>query len=61
VLPDRRRSQAPFAGSFRQRRGVVLAALRDGSQPVSTLDHDALRSLVTDGLAVLSGDQAHLP
>jgi len=61
VLPDRRRSQAPFAGSFRQRRGVVLAALRDGSQPVSTLDHDALRSLVTDGLAVLSGDQANLP
>lgn len=52
--PDERRSrQAPFAGSFRQRRGVVMAALRAGPTPAADLDDDALASLIVDGLAVV--------
>lgn len=54
VRPDERRTrQAPFAGSFRQRRGAVLAALRSGSAPAAELDAEALASLVADGLAVI--------
>jgi A/G-specific adenine glycosylase len=55
--------QGRFAGSMRQRRGVVLAALRaaDGPVPVGSLDADALATLVADGLAALDGDAAHLP
>jgi A/G-specific adenine glycosylase len=53
--------QAPFEGSFRQRRGEVLARLRAGPTPVALLDARALRSLVTDGLAAVDGDTAHLP
>ncbi len=61
-LPDEGRTrQAPFEGSFRQRRGRVLAALRAGPTPVSELDADALGSLVTDGLAEVSGPRARLP
>jgi A/G-specific adenine glycosylase len=60
---ERRSSQGRFEGSFRQRRGRVMAALRGGS-PVdaASLDPDALASLVDDGLAVVDGDTiAHLP
>ena len=53
--------QAPFAGSFRQQRGEVLARLRVGPTPVALLDEQALRSLVTDGLAVVDGPTARLP
>lgn len=53
--------QAPFEGSFRQRRGVVLARLRSGPTPVALLDARALRSLVADGLAAVDGDGARLP
>lgn len=42
-----------YAGSFRQRRGDVLAALRSGPQPATALDPEALESLITDGLATL--------
>lgn len=53
ALPDAApRRQAPFAGSFRERRGKVMAALRIGPTPVDTLDRDALASLLKDGLAV---------
>jgi A/G-specific adenine glycosylase len=45
--------QAPFAGSFRQRRGMVMARLREGPSPVAELDAEALDSLVADGLAEL--------
>lgn len=57
----RRSRQAPFEGSFRQRRGQVLAALRTGPAPVADLDPPALGSLVADGLATLDGPFAHLP
>ena len=58
VVPRR---QAPFEGSFRQSRGVVLARLRGGPTPVALLDEKALRSLVADGLAHVDGDVARLP
>ena len=62
-LPEaaQRPRQAPFAGSFRQRRGIVLARLRAGPTPVVLLDAAALRSLVADGLAVVDDGLAQLP
>lgn len=61
-LADERRSrQAPFAGSFRQRRGRVLAVLRVAPTAVDELDAEALASLVTDGLAEVRGRTAALP
>jgi adenine-specific DNA glycosylase len=50
-----------YEGSFRQRRGLVLAALRPGPASVASLDGPALESLVADGLATISGDIARLP
>ncbi len=61
-LPDEsRHRQAPFAGSFRQRRGLVMARLREGTAPARELDADALASLVDDGLAVVVRGRARLP
>jgi A/G-specific adenine glycosylase len=56
-----RSPQAAFAGSFRQRRGVVMARLRSGSAPVAELDAEALASLVDDDLATVSRGRASLP
>ncbi|MBK5287557.1 MAG: A/G-specific adenine glycosylase [Acidimicrobiia bacterium] len=57
-----RHRQAAFAGSFRQRRGEVMSALRDHpTVPVADLDAEALDSLVRDGLAVVTGARARLP
>jgi A/G-specific adenine glycosylase len=53
--------QGEFAGSFRQRRGVVMARLRAGPVAAHELDRDALRSLVADGLASITRGRAHLP
>jgi len=62
VLPGERITTQPrYEGSFRQRRGRVLAALRRGPQTVTDLDADALASLTTDGLAVVAGTTARLP
>jgi A/G-specific adenine glycosylase len=58
---EARTPQARFAGSFRQRRGRIMAVLRDGPVPAAGLDADALASLVTDGLAVVTDRTAHLP
>jgi A/G-specific adenine glycosylase len=57
----RRPRQPAYEGSFRQRRGVVLAELRAGPRPSVGLDPDALASLIEDGLAALEGDLARLP
>ncbi|MFN8024784.1 MAG: A/G-specific adenine glycosylase [Acidimicrobiia bacterium] len=62
ALPDETRSrQARFEGSFRQRRGRVMAVLREGPARADALDAEALASLVTDGLAVVDGATATLP
>jgi A/G-specific adenine glycosylase len=53
--------QGRFEGSFRQRRGRVLAALRAGPTDASAMDADALSSLVADGLAAVDGATASLP
>jgi A/G-specific adenine glycosylase len=57
----RRRRQAAYEGSFRQRRGRVLATLRLAPHPSADLDAAALASLVEDGLATLDGPLARLP
>jgi A/G-specific adenine glycosylase len=61
LVGERRSCQAPFAGSFRERRGQVLQRLRVGAAPVSELDASALASLAADGLAVVDGVHARLP
>jgi A/G-specific adenine glycosylase len=63
VLPGEVRTRQPaFAGSFRQRRGVVMARLREEARvAVADLDADALTSLVHDGLAVVHRGTATLP
>jgi A/G-specific adenine glycosylase len=55
------RRAPPYRGSFRERRGRVLGALRSGPVRVSELDADALASLVNDGLAAVRGGRARLP
>jgi A/G-specific adenine glycosylase len=57
----RRPRQPAYEGSFRQRRGRVLAQLRAGPRPSADLDADALAALVEDGLAALDGPLARLP
>ena len=58
-----RARQPKFEGSFRQRRGAVMARLRaESGVAISELDAEALQSLVADGLAVFTPDQrARLP
>jgi len=56
-----RPKQARFAGSFRERRGVVMARLRIAPVAAADLDADALSSLVADGLAESVGGIARLP
>lgn len=58
---ERRTRQARFEGSFRQRRGRVLAELRAGPAAAGALDADALASLTADGLATVEGATATLP
>ena len=57
----RRPRQPAYEGSFRQRRGMVLAELRAGPRPSAALDSTALASLIEDGLAALDGPLARLP
>jgi A/G-specific adenine glycosylase len=53
--------QAAYKGSFRERRGRVLAALRIGPTRTDELDGEALASLLDDGLAEVTRGRAHLP
>ena len=57
----RRPRQAAYEGSFRQRRGRVLATLRAGPRPSAELDAAALTALIADGLATIDGPIARLP
>jgi A/G-specific adenine glycosylase len=62
ALPDEtRHRQARYAGSFRERRGQVLARLRAGATNAVDLDGEALASLLDDGLAEITRGRAHLP
>ncbi len=56
-----RPKQAKFAGSFRERRGAVMARLRVAPVAAADLDAAALSSLVADGLAESVGGIAQLP
>ena len=58
---ETRHRQPGFEGSFRQRRGRVMAVLRDGPARADTLDREALDSLTRDGLATITRGTAHLP
>jgi A/G-specific adenine glycosylase len=61
-LPGESRPRQPkFEGSFRQRRGRVMAELRAGPVKASALDPEALASLTADGLAAVTRGTAHLP
>jgi A/G-specific adenine glycosylase len=59
---ETRSRQGRVEGSFRQRRGMVMARLRDADAvSIDELDAEALTSLVADGLAVVTDDRAALP
>ena len=58
---ESRPRQPKFEGSFRQRRGEVMARLRGGAAPARELDAEALASLVDDGLAAVVRGSARLP
>jgi A/G-specific adenine glycosylase len=58
---ETRHQQSKFEGSFRQRRGIVMAALRAGPTRAGELDGEALASLLDDGLAEVTRGRAHLP
>ena len=53
--------QAPFAGSDRQARGRVLAALQHGARTISEFDERILATLVADGLVSIVGGCVRLP
>ncbi len=61
LVDETRHRQAAYAGSFRQRRGGVLARLRVGPARTVELDGEALASLLDDGLAEVTRGRAHLP
>ena len=61
---EQSRRQPPYRGSMRERRGTVLARLRDTPHPgvrANELDADALASLVADGLACVARGRVTLP
>jgi A/G-specific adenine glycosylase len=53
--------QARYAGSFRERRGIAMAQLREGPVAAADLDGEVLASLLDDGLAEVTRGRAHLP
>jgi A/G-specific adenine glycosylase len=53
--------QGRYEGSFRQRRGDVMAQLRQGSVAAVDVDGEVLASLLDDGLAEVTRGRAHLP
>jgi A/G-specific adenine glycosylase len=62
LAEETKRRQGRYAGSFRERRGTVMARLRAArSVPAGELDGEALASLLDDGLAEVTRGRAHLP
>jgi A/G-specific adenine glycosylase len=58
---ETRHRQGRYEGSFRQRRGDVMALLREGSVASGDVDGEVLASLLDDGLAEVTRGRAHLP
>ncbi len=62
LAEETKRRQGRYAGSFRERRGIVMARLRAArSVAAIELDGEALASLLDDGLAEVTRGRAHLP
>ena len=62
IADETKHRQGRFAGSFRERRGIVMARLRaEGSVRTIELDGEALASLLDDGLAEVTRGRARLP
>jgi A/G-specific adenine glycosylase len=57
---ETRHRQSAFEGSFRQRRGNVMARLREAPVPAADLDGEALYTLIADGLAEVERGVARL-
>ena len=55
------RKQSRFEGSFRQRRAALLRLVADEPQPVTTVDREAVESLLRDGLVEQAGELVRLP
>ncbi len=55
------RKQAPFEGSFRQRRAAALRQVAGAALPLDKLDPEAVRSLERDGLVEITGELVRLP
>lgn len=55
------RRQGPFAGSFRERRALVLRQVARSPQLMANLDEEAAAALVRDGLVETDGDRVRLP
>jgi A/G-specific adenine glycosylase len=55
------RKQAPFAGSFRERRALALRAVAAGTHAAGELDAEAVAALARDGLVVVVGEAVSLP
>ncbi|PWU24560.1 MAG: A/G-specific adenine glycosylase [Candidatus Rokuibacteriota bacterium] len=55
------RRQAPFEGSFRQRRGRVLRLVAEQPRSAAELDGEAVESLLRDGLVAVEDGSARLP
>jgi A/G-specific adenine glycosylase len=62
LADETKRRQGRYEGSFRQRRGIVMARLRERTTVATAeLDGEALASLLDDGLAEVTRGRAHLP
>lgn len=57
----RPRRQAPYAGSFRQRRGAMLRQALQGERPLVSADPDVAASLIADGLVRRHGRHLDAP
>jgi A/G-specific adenine glycosylase len=55
------RKQSRFEGSFRQRRAALLRLVAEEPRPASTLDPEAVGSLIRDGLVEQAGGLVRLP
>lgn len=55
------RKQGPLAGSFRERRALVLRQVAGGPRRVAELDGEAAAALARDGLVEIEGEHVRLP